>query len=180
MQVLISILSVIGLLAYLDRLWGGGFRVANAKLNALITLLACVALANVFVFGLPPAPAALWALATTGAWWLYRSPAYKIFGGSIDPTGGPEIAGTLARWLTAMGFVPLVHFRHGTPWLVAVLSFGLFAVLATMLAVEHHRYLTRHPNDGTDINGRIELLRGALLGVAYTKAWVFSPDALQF
>lgn len=110
-----------------------------------------------------------WCAAVALAWLIYRSPGWKVFGGSATPVGAKEIAGTFARHLLALLAVLPVYWAHKDV-VMAAGWFGLFAVAATSLSVAYGE-LNREAGERGEpidpgVNTKIELARGAAFGLA--------------
>jgi len=98
-------------------------------------------------------------------WIVWREPAWKLFGGSLAPTGRKEILGTFYRHLLIL---PVALAAWGSPVIVQVLAIILlvtWAMNATVLATVNRR----EADKGFDENNYVELARGAVFGlVAFT------------
>lgn len=110
-----------------------------------------------------------WAAAVGLAWLIYRSPGWRVFGGSATPEGAAQIMGTLLRHAMALLALLPVYWA-GRPILIGVIAFGAYALAATMLAVSYgaanrRARMAAEPID-PGLNTKVELIRGALFGGA--------------
>jgi len=96
------------------------------------------------------------------AWCFWRSFSWKLFGGSLNPNTDREIAGTFARHLLILPVILVCLTFPLVAWLGTFITLAVWAVLATYLAKENATYAEH----GVDVNGSIELGRGALFGIA--------------
>jgi hypothetical protein len=163
----IAVLAVAYALA--DRFAGGGWPELDKKLlgrAAFWGALVCAGL-GFLMLGLGGALGGL-------AWLIYRTPGWRVFGGSATPVGAREIAGTFARHLIAAPLVALVAYWAGHEPLKAAICMGAFAAVGTVLAVQYGAANEAAANAGQFINKRInerlELIRGAAFGVALALA----------
>jgi hypothetical protein len=95
-------------------------------------------------------------------WVVWREPAWKLFGGSLAPKGRKEILGTFYRHLLIL---PVGLAAWG-----ATFAQYIFFVVLLILWAGHATYLATlnraHADLGTDFNDIVELIRGAVFGVA--------------
>lgn len=132
----------------LDRLIGwGGFGRTKPVIFGIIGL----GLISYFL-GLPLATC----LTIGIAFMIWRTPPWKIFGGSLDPKPN-ELLGTFARHLLALIFVIPAYYA-GVPIMTAVAGMTVFAIIATLLGFVNNKI-------GND---KVEIARGALLGLILT------------
>ena len=147
-------LTLIPIFAILDRWCGGGVGWKYTFIGRPIYYVAAL---------IPAAFLWDWRLGVilTG-WVIWREPKWKLFGGSLAPTGRKEILGTFYRHLLILP-VALAALKSPTviQILIAVLLI-LWTMIATQLAMTNREYA----NEGSDINNVVELTRGAAFGWA--------------
>lgn len=157
-------MSAIPLYAPADRFAGGGWPWLDARLPGRGAFWAGLALALAGWLTLGPF-GALSAL----AWFIWRTPAWRVFGGSMAPRGGREVAGTMARHAIAVPLLMLAAYWTGLDWRIASLAGPGFAVAATSLAVALGLAVKRAQEAGEplgDQNTWLELIRGGAFGLA--------------
>lgn len=102
-------------------------------------------------------------------WLIYRSPGWKVFGGSATPVGARAIAGTFARHLLAMLALPVV-FWAGKSVALGAIAFMAYAISSTAVAIWYAERVEEAAERGEPIdpddNRFLELFRGALFGLA--------------
>jgi len=142
--------------AFADRFGGGGLPALDDRLPGRAVFWGALLCAGVgyLVFGPPAAVLAL-------VWLVYRTPGWKVFGGSATPTNPKEIAGTFARHIMAMPMAVPVGYWFGLPYLMFVVAFTAYAVASTLLAM----WYSKTKNADGD-NAFLETARGALFGAA--------------
>jgi len=95
-------------------------------------------------------------------WVVWREPKWALFGGSLAPKGHKEILGTFYRHMlilpVALAACTMPVFNQS----VAVIVLIIWAINATVLALANQIF----SDDAVDINGTIELMRGACFGFA--------------
>lgn len=155
--------------ALADRFAGGGWPELDKRLPGRSVFWAALVCAGLgyLMLGLGGALGGL-------AWFIYRTPGWKVFGGSATPVGRREVLGTLARHLIALPLVVgAAHFAGVAPLYPAVLM-GAYAVVATALAVSYGRANAAAAGSWQSIdpalNNALELARGAAFGVALALA----------
>lgn len=149
-------LTLIPIFAILDRWCGGGVGWRHTFIGRPIYYVAAL---------IPAAFLLDWRLGVilTG-WVLWREPKWKLFGGSLAPTGRKEILGTFYRHLLIL---PVGLAALKSPTVIQILIAALlilWALIATQMAVINRE----NADDGIDINNIVELARGAAFGWA---AW---------
>ena len=95
-------------------------------------------------------------------WCIWREPKWSLFGGSLAPTTKREVIGTFARHLLILPVILICLTFSLSAWLWTLAILVVWAALATYLAIENAVYA----KTGVDVNASIELLRGALFGIA--------------
>lgn len=156
-----------------DRFAGGGAPRLDAKLPGRAAFWGALvaALLGWFLLG-------RYGVLCAGAWLIWRTPAWDVFGGSMTPKTSGQIAGTFLRHFVLI--VPLgalaAYFTDRDP-LTGAAPFAAFAVFATLLAVWYGRAEAKAIRNGEPIGNQnvvVELLRGAAFGVAVVVADAFS------
>lgn len=117
-----------------------------------------------------------WGAAIGLVWLIYRTPGWRIFGGSATPVGIDEIAGTLARHMIALLALVVVYWAKG-PLAPAAMIFVAYAVFATILAAWYGQRKADAFHRGEPIreadNTTVEVFRGAAFGAAVAAVLVF-------
>lgn len=93
------------------------------------------------------------------AYLIWRTPNWDIYGGSLD-SNVKQLPGTFVRHLMAIFFV-FPAFWAGINFVPVVTAMIGFAVIATALSYINHKNVEA----GKDINAKIEIIRGAVLGL---------------
>ncbi len=160
-------LLLIPLYALADRFAGGGWPALDAKLPgraAFWGALVCAGLGYLVAGLLGPLAAV--------AWLIYRTPPWRIFGGSTTPRPG-EIVGTFGRHLIAAPGLALAAYWSGHSPVTAALAGAGFAAIALALACWYAARIDRMVSRGIttgDPNQFVELIRGAAYGAAVALA----------
>lgn len=146
--------------AYLDRIIGWG------KFGrTLPVIIGIAALTGAMIFA---GYSYIVGLSIGLAFMIWRTPAWHLFGGTLDVQTPEELVGTFLRHLLALGFmVPAILAGISLPP-VAVLCV-IFAGVATYLSQINGHYVSQQK----DINDKIELARGAFLGLILSIAFLF-------
>lgn len=110
-----------------------------------------------------------WGAAMGLVWLIYRTPGWRVFGGSATPVGAKEVVGTLLRHMLALLALLPVYWA-GKDVLTGALAFGGYAVIATLLAAIYGQANRKAQQAGEPIdpadNMRVEIARGLCFGVA--------------
>lgn len=146
-------LTLIPLFAILDR-WCGGGMGWNYKFRG-----------RPIYYVLPLIPVAWlidWHLgAILTAWCVWREPAWKLFGGSLAPTGREEILGTFYRHLLILPVALAAWDASIARQVLVVIMLVIWAMTATATATTNRTFA----DEGSDINDIVELGRGAVFGL---------------
>ena len=101
-------------------------------------------------------------------WFIWRTPGWKVFGGSATPSSAVEALGTLARHMIATPLLMLSAYWTGHDVFTAAIGGALFALAATLLACWYedrvHKAVVEVRPIG-DENTWVETLRGAAFGL---------------
>lgn len=150
----IYIIATMLLYAWADRFAGGGlgwkstYRGRPVWYAGVVVLLA----SSLFIKGGWIVPL---------AWLVWRLPAWGFLGGSITPSTPTQIGSTFARHGLILLLVPLA-WLGGMNATVALICAVLFMLWATLLGWLNGSYA----RSGHDINGSMEIFRGAGFGIA--------------
>lgn len=155
---------LIPLYALADRFAGGGWPALDARLPGRGVFWAALVLAGAgwFLAGPFGAMSAL-------AWFIWRTPAWGVFGGSMAAQTVRETVGILARHLIAVPVLALAAYWSGLDVGIAALLGAAFAALATSFSAALGEGVRRAVAMGEPLgnqNTSLELGRGALFGLA--------------
>ena len=143
----------------LDRLIGwGGYGRSKPVLGGLLAL---IGIAYVATLGAAGNNATYWlGIVTFGlAFFVWRTPQWHLFGGSINPAAN-KVFGTFLRHCLALAFL-LPAYYLGYNLTVVGAAMIVFALGATCLA----RINAKGYDVGKDYNDEVEITRGILLGL---------------
>lgn len=153
-----------------DRFAGGGWPELDDKLPGRSVFWAALVCAGLgwLVLGLAGALGAF-------GWFLYRTPGWRVFGGSATPVSSREIAGTFARHALIVPLVALAAYFSERGLKAPVFWMLAYAVGATLLAFQYGRENQAATEAGKpidpSINAKLEKARGALFGLALAFAF---------
>lgn len=163
---------LIPLYALADRFAGGGWPALDARLPGRAAFWAALACAGIG-FLLLGRFGALCAL----AWFIWRTPGWKVFGGSMAPRGAGEIVGLALRHLIATPCIVLAAYWSGGDLLFAAAAGVAFACVATALGVYLGSEVAQAGREGVPLGNQntvVELARGAAFGAAIGLSWFAS------
>jgi hypothetical protein len=163
---------LVPLYALADRFTGGGWPKLDAALPGRSVFWASLVLAGAgwLVGG---AFGALCAL----AWFIYRTPAWGMFGGSIDARTSGQAIGMFVRHLLWAPLLAVCAYWGGHPWPIVVGGAVVYAVAASLVAVWFGAQTSKHiarGEPGGDENTVAELARGALAGLTVAALVIWS------
>lgn len=133
-----------------DRFTGGGWPALDDRLPGRSVFWATLVAAGLGYLSLGN-----WGAHCALVWIIYRTPAWDVFGGRIDPRGAGQIAGTVARHALCVPLLTLAAYFAKLPLIPTALAAAAFTLLAVGLSLTLAR---RH-------NADVELVRGAAYGV---------------
>lgn len=159
-----------------DRGWGDdwSFKGEKAAILASTIFVACTA-----GFVLQQKAGALAGLGVAVVWFIQRTLGFGLIGDHIDPQTWDARLATLARHALPVPFVAVVFYWAGLDWRLALLTFAVYALGATLLASAYGLHTLRAEREGyegdPDVNLIVELARGALWGAMAAGALIYQP-----
>ena len=165
MQVLVPLVLAYALA---DRFAGGGWPKLDDKLPGRAAFWGAVMAAGVGYLALD-----LYGALMGLVFLIWRTPGWRVFGGSMTPTTAKEYAGTFARHLIAAPLAACVAYWTHYPVAQTAAAFVGFALVATGLAA----WFGRKNASGHigNFNTFVELARGASFGLAVAGVAVAYP-----